>query len=82
VGAPAPGFWREIANSDAFEYGGSGVGNMGGLETEDVPAHGRPWSLNLTMPPLAAVFLKWEPRDRGGESPPRPGPLPEGEGEE
>jgi 1,4-alpha-glucan branching enzyme len=61
VGAPAPGFWREIANSDAKEYGGSGLGNLGGVHTEDVPAHGRPWSLGLTLPPLAAVFFKHHP---------------------
>src|SRR5215470_13776218 len=42
IGAPASGFWREIANTDATEYGGSGVGNMGGLRTDDAPAHGRP----------------------------------------
>ncbi len=58
VGAPAPGFWREIANTDAKEYGGSGLGNLGGLHARDLPAHGRPWSLDLTLPPLAAVFLK------------------------
>jgi 1,4-alpha-glucan branching enzyme len=62
VGAPAPGFWREIANTDAKEYGGSGLGNLGGLHSRDLPAHGRPWSLHLTLPPLAAVFLKWEGR--------------------
>jgi 1,4-alpha-glucan branching enzyme len=60
IGAPAPGFWREIANTDAAVYGGSGVGNLGGLEAEGIPAHGRPWSLSLTLPPLAAVFLKAE----------------------
>jgi 1,4-alpha-glucan branching enzyme len=60
IGAPAAGFWREIANTDATEYGGSGVGNMGGLDASDAPAHGRPWSLALTLPPLAAVFLKHE----------------------
>jgi 1,4-alpha-glucan branching enzyme len=76
IGAPAPGFWREIANTDATEYGGSGVGNMGGLDVSDVPAHGRPWSLALTLPPLAAVFLKHEPKqiprsaqDEEGQSP-------------
>jgi 1,4-alpha-glucan branching enzyme len=64
VGAPAPGFWREIANTDANEYGGSGLGNLGGLYTSDFPAHGRPWSLDLTLPPLAAVFLKWSPESK------------------
>ncbi len=58
VGVPRPGFWREALNSDAEVYGGSGWGNFGGLEAEAVPAHGRPYSLNLTLPPLSAVFLE------------------------
>jgi 1,4-alpha-glucan branching enzyme len=60
VGAPHRGFWREILNSDAPAYGGSGWGNMGGVEAVPVPFHGRPCSLALTLPPLAAVFLRWE----------------------
>jgi 1,4-alpha-glucan branching enzyme len=60
VGVPLGGFWRELLNSDAREYGGSGLGNLGGLPAETVPAHGRPYSLNLVLPPLAAVFLKAE----------------------
>jgi 1,4-alpha-glucan branching enzyme len=60
VGVPSGGFWRELLNSDAREYGGSGLGNLGGLPAEAQPAHGRPYSLNLTLPPLAAVFLKAE----------------------
>jgi 1,4-alpha-glucan branching enzyme len=58
VGVPAQGFWREVLNGDAIEYGGSGWGNMGGKEAQTIPSHGRPYSLNLTLPPLAAVFLK------------------------
>jgi len=61
VGVPRPGYWREVLNSDAAEYGGSGAGNMGGANAMPVPYHGRPYSLNLTLPPLAAVFLKAEP---------------------
>jgi 1,4-alpha-glucan branching enzyme len=57
VGAPFPGHWDEILNSDAAVYGGSGQGNMGLKETKPVPVHGRPQSLSLTLPPLAAVFL-------------------------
>jgi len=57
VGVPFGGFWREALNSDAVEYGGSGVGNLGGVEAEQVPAHGRPWSLPLTLPPLGVVIL-------------------------
>ena len=58
VGAPAPGFWRELLNSDAREYGGSGWGNLGGVETVPVPWHGRPYSLVLTLPPLAILIFK------------------------
>ncbi len=58
VGVPQGGFWREILNSDAREYGGSGWGNLGGVEAVPVPWHGRPYSLNLTLPPLAIIVLK------------------------
>ena len=58
VGVPSAGFWKELLNSDAADYGGSGAGNMGGTQSEDLPAHGRPFSLRLTLPPLGAVFLK------------------------
>jgi 1,4-alpha-glucan branching enzyme len=60
IGAPLPGFWREILNSDAPLYGGSGLGNLGGKETLPEPAHGRPQSLSLTLPPLAVVVLRHE----------------------
>jgi len=60
LGVPGGGFWRELLNSDAKEYGGSGMGNLGGVVAEEQPVHGRPYSLNLTLPPLAAVFLKAE----------------------
>lgn len=58
AGVPEHGYWRELLNSDASEYGGTGVGNLGGVNAEDEPAHGRPHSLKLTLPPLAALFLK------------------------
>ena len=58
LGVPGPGFWRELLNSDAKEYAGSGMGNFGGVLAEKQEVHGRPYSLNLTLPPLAAVFLK------------------------
>jgi 1,4-alpha-glucan branching enzyme len=58
LGVPTPGFWRELLNSDAKEYGGSGMGNFGGVLAEKQEVHGRPYSLNLILPPLAAVFLK------------------------
>jgi 1,4-alpha-glucan branching enzyme len=60
VGAPRGGFWREILNSDAREYGGSGQGNLGGVEAVPVPLHGRPRSLTVTVPPLGVVFFKSE----------------------
>ena len=58
VGAPGGGLWREILNSDATEYGGSGVGNLGGVKATRTPCHGRSHSLNLTLPPLAILFFK------------------------
>ncbi|HXJ06363.1 MAG TPA: 1,4-alpha-glucan branching protein GlgB [Candidatus Acidoferrum sp.] len=59
VGVPQPGFYEEILNTDAANYGGSNVGNLGGQNASNQPAQGRPHSLCLTLPPLAAVFLKW-----------------------
>ncbi len=60
IGVSSEGYWREILNSDGQNYGGSGHGNLGGVETSPVPTHGRPYSLNLVLPPLGAVFLKRE----------------------
>jgi 1,4-alpha-glucan branching enzyme len=67
IGLPTAGFWRELANSDAVEYGGSGVGNLGGCETSEEPAHGHPYSTEITLPPLGAVFFKPYSRPAGGE---------------
>ena len=58
IGVPQPGFWRELLNSDAREYGGSGQGNLGGVEAAPIPLHGRPYSLTITLPPLSTVFFK------------------------
>ena len=60
VGVPYGGFWREVLNSDALFYGGSGAGNLGGVEAAPVPAHGRFHSLTLTLPPLAVLYFKHE----------------------
>ena len=60
VGVPQLGVWKELLNSDAKEYGGSGYGNLGGVEAAPIPLHGRPYSLTLTLPPLAIIFLKSE----------------------
>lgn len=57
VGVDEPGFWRELVNTDAEEYGGSGVGNFGGKDTFASPLHGRLHSLSLTLPPLGALYL-------------------------
>jgi 1,4-alpha-glucan branching enzyme len=58
VGVPFGGVWKEELNSDAPLYGGSGQGNLGGLETAPLPKHGRPHSLNLTLPPLGVVVFR------------------------
>ena len=63
LGVPRDGFWRECLNSDAPTYWGRGFGNLGGVEAAPLPAHGRPHSVTLTLPPLGAVFLKSEPED-------------------
>jgi 1,4-alpha-glucan branching enzyme len=60
IGVPAGGFWKEVLNSDAKIYGGSGHGNMGGAEASPVPADRRNLSLSLTLPPLGILFFKHE----------------------
>jgi len=60
VGVPLNGYWREIANSDATLYGGSGMGNLGGVESAPVAVHGRYHSLTLLLPPLATLMFKCE----------------------
>ena len=57
LGVPRGGFWREMLNSDAEIYGGSGWGNMGGVEAEESSWHGRPFSVRIALPPLGAVFF-------------------------
>ncbi|MCS7284379.1 MAG: alpha amylase C-terminal domain-containing protein, partial [Hydrogenobacter thermophilus] len=57
IGVPYRGFWKKIINSDALEYGGSGHGDTEGVHTEDVPFHGRPYSICLTLPPLAGLYF-------------------------
>jgi 1,4-alpha-glucan branching enzyme len=65
---PEAGFWREILNSDAEIYGGSGQGNMGEVKTVPMRYHDHPHSVNLSLPPLSAIVLKWEPEDSIFES--------------
>ena len=58
IGVGAPGAYHELLNSDSRQYGGSNMGNLGVVHSDPVPLHGRPHSLNLTLPPLGALFLK------------------------
>jgi 1,4-alpha-glucan branching enzyme len=58
VGVPEGGLWSEILNSDAQEYDGSGQGNFGAVGAETTSIHGRPYSVNITLPPLAIVYFK------------------------
>lgn len=58
LGVPALGTWREILNSDSLFYGGSNVGNANDVKAQLLPSHGYPASVSLTLPPLAALFLR------------------------
>jgi 1,4-alpha-glucan branching enzyme len=58
VGVPEGGYWRELMNSDAADYGGDGYGNFGGVTASSEPCHGRNCSLVITLPPLGAVIFK------------------------
>ena len=60
IGVPREGFYRELLNTDADVYGGSGMGNAGGVPSHAIPWHGRPASLQLDLPPLGVVYLKPE----------------------
>lgn len=60
IGVPRHGHYTEIMNSDAACFGGSNMGLGGGIESEEIPCHGRPNSLNLSLPPLAMLLLKTE----------------------
>jgi 1,4-alpha-glucan branching enzyme len=57
IGVPSGGRWVELANSDAEVHGGSGWGNLGGVDAVEAPMHGRPFHLPLVLPPLAVVLL-------------------------
>jgi 1,4-alpha-glucan branching enzyme len=57
IGVPTGGLWREVLNSDSSLYGGSNIGNLGGVEAEAQLWHGQPYSLALNLPPLAVLFL-------------------------
>ena len=57
IGVPHGGRWREVLNTDSAHYGGSNLGNGGAVAAEPIPMHGHPWSLALTLPPLAVLWL-------------------------
>ncbi len=71
VGVPFGGFWEEVLNGDARQYGGGGIDNAGGQWASATPHHGQPYSLLLTVPPLAAVFFKGTPNTDAPVSPSR-----------
>ena len=58
VGVPREGFWQEVLNSDAKEYGGSGWGNFGGMHADPIPFHGKLHSLLVSLPPLSITIFK------------------------
>jgi 1,4-alpha-glucan branching enzyme len=58
VGVPESGYYAELLNSDATEYWGSDMGNLGGVQSDDKPWHGLPYSINLTLPPLSTLMFK------------------------
>jgi 1,4-alpha-glucan branching enzyme len=61
IGVPRSGYWRELLNTDAEIYGGSNMGNVGGVNAQAKPMHGEAQSLCLTLPPLATLFLAADP---------------------
>ena len=58
VGVPVSGYWNEVLNSDAEEYGGTGRGNLGGCEAYETETHHRPFTINISLPPLSIVIFK------------------------
>ena len=61
IGLPRAGRWRELINTDAADYGGSGVGNLGAVEAVSEPCHGMPASAEITIAPLSAIWLAPDP---------------------
>ncbi|MFT4588056.1 MAG: 1,4-alpha-glucan branching enzyme, partial [Limisphaerales bacterium] len=60
LGLPGGGAWVEILNSDAEIYGGSNVGNAGGITAEEEECHGHPWSAEFSLPPLSVIAFRSE----------------------
>jgi len=76
LGVDLPGFYEERLNSDASVYGGSNLGNLGGVHADPISWHGRPWSLRLVLPPLGVLMLKRQVPPSLDEAPkPNPEPL-------
>jgi 1,4-alpha-glucan branching enzyme len=75
IGLPSAGRWREVINTDAGIYGGSGVGNLGGVEAVAEPWHGRPASATITVPPLGVVWFVPEAAPDALPATPRPAPT-------
>jgi 1,4-alpha-glucan branching enzyme len=60
IGLPEAGTWTEVVNTDAEVYAGSGVGNMGAVHAVDEPSHGMPASASISVPPLGAIWLRYD----------------------
>ena len=60
VGVPYPGFWKEILNTDAKDYGGPGYGNNGGVQAEEIEWDGRPYSIKLQLPPQSMSCFRYQ----------------------
>ncbi len=58
IGVPRPGYYQEVLNSQAFDYSGCGLGNLGGIHAENVPWQSRPFSINIQIPPLGALIFR------------------------
>ena len=58
VGAPIPGYYGEVLNTDAGIYGGANIGNLGGTQSEVIPLHGCANSISIQLPPLSMVVFK------------------------
>ncbi len=61
IGVPRGGLWREVLNTDSAHYGGSNVGNQGGVIAQPIPMHGQAQSVSLNLPPLAVIWFELEP---------------------
>lgn len=61
IGVPEAGYYVELFNSDAKQYGGSNIGNLGGKWADEWSFHNKPYSLDLSLPPLAVLILKLDP---------------------